>query len=477
MSDFTKQALAIRPLEPNFQSLLGGNRNTRVNPTSTVGHMGTAIYGGYIVENERDARLTDREKYRTFSEVLTNCSVAAAGIRYFLNLCAAADWEFKAADHPRGEELAEQAKKILFEDPRTSRARIVRRAAMYRFYGFSTQEWTAFRRPDGVMSFIDIAPRAQLTIERWDVDTAGEVLGVVQRNPQNQTETYLPRGKLLYIVDDSLNDSPQGLGLLRHIVEPAKRLQLFEQLEGIGLSTDLRGVPIGRAPYAELSRRVESGEITTEQAINAVKGIEGFVRGRNRANSELGLLVDSEVYASIDEAARPSAQKKFEIDLLQGNSTSLPDVARAITRLNGEIARVLGVEAILLGDGDRGSFALSQDKTNQFALTIDATLKELGDSFERDLLPTAWMLNGWPPEAMPKIKPSEVRFRDVEQIAAALRDMGQAGAVLTPEDEAVAEVFALMGLTPPTAAMGGVDGDEDAALGGNTPPSEEEENA
>ncbi|QNN99837.1 hypothetical protein P67b_00078 [Ruegeria phage Tedan] len=461
------------PLEPNFQSLLGGNRRTRVSPTESVGHMGTAIYGGYIVENEKDLRLTDREKYRTFSEVLTNCSVAAAGIRYFLNLCAAADWNFDPADHERGQDLAEQAKKILFEDPRTSQARIVRRAAMYRFYGFSMQEWV-MQLKDGQYTFADIAPRAQITIERWDVDTSGDVLGVVQRNPQDQSETYLPRGKLMYVVDDSLNDSPQGLGLLRHIVEPARRLQLFEQLEGIGLSTDLRGVPIGRAPYAELNRRVEAGEITAEQAQAAVRGIEGFVRGRNRANSELALLVDSEVYSSIDDTARPSTQQKFDVDLLQGNSTSLPDVARAITRLNGEIARVLGVEAILLGDGDRGSFALSQDKTNQFALTIDATLKELGDSFKRDLLTPIFEQNGWPLEAMPKIKPSEVRFRDVEQIAAALRDMGQAGAVLTPQDPAVAEMLALMGLTPPTEAMGGdPNAEEDAALTGG--PAEEDE--
>ena len=119
---------------------------------------------------------------------------------------------------------------------------------MYRFYGFSIQEWTARRRDDGFLTFADIAPRSQRTIERWDVDEAGQVLGALQRSPQTQEEIYLPREKLLYIVDDTLNDSPEGLGLFRHLVAPSRRLKRYEQLEGFGFETDLRGIPIGRSP-------------------------------------------------------------------------------------------------------------------------------------------------------------------------------------------------------------------------------------
>ena len=124
---------ALRPLEQNFGALLGGRRETRINPTDTVGAPGTAIYSGYIVESEKDAALTDRERYRAFSEALANTSIVAAGVRYFLNLAGGATWQFEAADHPRGEELAEMAEQMLTEDPKTTWPRIVRRAAMYRF--------------------------------------------------------------------------------------------------------------------------------------------------------------------------------------------------------------------------------------------------------------------------------------------------------------------------------------------------------
>ena len=462
MAGFWKQA--VRPLESNFGALLGGRRQTRVNPTDTLGSPGTAIYGGYVVENEKDSTLTDRERYKTFSEALANTAVVAAGVRYFLNLAAGATWTFEPAETPAGEDFAKRAERMMTEDPVTSWPRIVRRAAMYRFYGFSIQEWTARRDDEGSLTFADVAPRAQITIERWDVNTDGTVNGMVQRNPQNQQEIYLPRGKTIYMVDDTLNDSPMGLGLFRHIVEPVRRLNRYEQLEGFGFESDLRGIPIGRAPYAELRARVESGEITAAQAIKAVAPIEEFIKKHVR-KPDLGLLLDSEVFVTTDDATRPSSEKKFDLSLLDGSQTSLPEVAAAIQRINLEIARVLGIESLLMGDGTGGSFALAKDKTSQFSLTIDATLNELVDAFTTDLLDVLWMLNGWPEEEKPKIKVESVQYRSIEEITAAIRDIANSGAMLEPNDPIINFIRGLLGA--PMADL--MDSEIDAALNGSVP--------
>ena len=436
---------AIRPLEENIGAFFGGRRTTRVNPTDTLGAPGVAVYSGYVVENEKDSSLTERERYRTFSQALANTSVVAAGVRYFLNLLAGAEWTFKPSeDHPRGEELAELAKQMITEDPKTSWPRVVRRAGMSRFYGFSIQEWVARRRDDGFLTFDDIAPRAQITIERWDVDTSGAVLGMVQRNPQNQEDIYLPRGKTVYLVDDTLNDSPQGLGLFRHIVEPVRRLNRYEQLEGFGFESDLRGIPVGRAPYAELRQRVDDGDITEQQAAAAVAPIEQFIK-KHVKKPDLGILLDSEPFATTDERQAPSTTQKFGIELLDGSQNSLPEVARAIERVNLEIARVLGIESLLMGDGTGGSFALAKDKTSQFSLTIDATLKELADAFRSDLLDVLWELNGWPEEAKPTIEVESVQYRSVEEITAALRDLANAGALIEPDDPIINYIRGLLG--------------------------------
>ena len=54
-----------------------------------------------------------------------------------------------------------------------------------------------------------------------------------------------------------------------------------------------------------------------------------------------------------------------------------------------------------------------------------------------DLIKALWRLNGWPAEMIPEINTEAIRFIDAEQIAAALRDMATAGAVLAPDDPAI----------------------------------------
>jgi hypothetical protein len=173
-----------------------------------------------------------------------------------------ANWRVEPADSSEEAETIADTIADIMVDMETPWHRVVRRAAMYRFYGFSLQEWTAKRRRDGQIGMQDIAPRPQRTVEQWDVSPTGSLLGVVQRSPQTMQPLYLPRGKLIYLVDDSLDDSPQGLGLFRHIAPKAEILARYEVLEGWGFERDLRGTPIGRGPLAEMAQMLNSGNLT-----------------------------------------------------------------------------------------------------------------------------------------------------------------------------------------------------------------------
>ena len=68
---------------------------------------------------------------------------------------------------------------------------------------------------------------------------------------------------------------------------------------------------------------------------------------------------------------------------------------------------------------------------------------------EKDLLQRLWALNGWPVEMMPELAVEDVQYRSIAEITAALREMATAGVILDPTDEAVVEVFEIMGLTAP----------------------------
>ena len=433
------------PLAP-FITGLFGTRSRRIAPTRTLGVAGFAIYSGDIDDRERDPALATHDaRYRTYSDILTNTSIVVAAVRYYTNLIGAAKWSFEPADADGDGHFAELAEEMLTVDPATSLPRIVRRAAMYRLWGFSLQEWTAKRRSDGWLTLADVAPRAQVTIERWDTDAAGVVLGAIQESPQTSEAIYLPRAKLLYLVDDTLHDSPEGLGILRQLVAPAKRLAQYERLEGIGFETDLKGIPVARAPFAEFAREVSTEAITSAERDKLVEPLKDFIQNHVRS-SRTGVLLDSATYRTQDESERPSTERMWDIELLQGSSSSFAENAAAIERINREMARVLGVEQLLLGT-DGGSYSLSRDKTHAFYLLVEGALAEVREAVETDLLQTLWRLNGWPNDMMPALTTEAVSYTDIAELTAALRDMATAGAVLAPDDPAINEVRDLMGLS------------------------------
>lgn len=124
--------------------------------------------------------------------------------------------------------------------------------------------------------------------------------------------------------------------------------------------------------------------------------------------------------------------------------TSQDAIYTAIQRKTAEIARVLGVEGLLLGGGDKGSLALSRDKSQNFHLIIDSTIKEITDTFSKDFLTPLMELNGWDEELRPSFKTEAIQFRGIDEIARALKDI--AATNLDPEDEAHGVMFDQLGL-------------------------------
>lgn len=442
-------ALAKQAPRGDFIDTLFGLSNTisqRFRPTGTIGVGSTAIYGGYPERRETDATLIGREKYITFSNHLANISIVGASVRFFLNLVGGVSWKFEPADESsEAQRLADLTQEI-FEDMTTPLHRIVRRTAGARFYGFSIQEWTAKRREeDGVLAFLDVEPRAQKTIERWLVDITGTVHGVVQRSPQTSAEIFIPRPKVVYGIDDSLDDSPEGLGLFRHIVQEARQLIRIRQLEGIGFDTDLRGIPIVRVPSAQLTK---IAGLSKEKVAEIERPLREFAINHIRSDTS-GLTMDSAVYQTTDGTGRPSTVPLWNVELLKSESTALPDAQTALERLKREIAIVFGTEHLLLGSDSKGSHALSDDKSTNLSMLVDGTLKEIRETYRHDLIRPLFQINGWDEKLAPKLKNDKVQWRDINTVTGALKDMAAAGDTLQPEDEAIPEVYDLLGLTAP----------------------------
>lgn len=416
-----------------------------------MGTTGTPMSGGYVFTREKNASLAGHARYETYSDIMANVSIVAAGLRFFLGLAARPTWKIEPAKD-QGDTSSDAAKAAaefvdsILNGMDTSMTRIVRRSGMYRFYGFGIHEWTAKRRDDGLIGIESIEVRPCHTIDRWDVDDNGGVKGVYQSNWQG-ADLYIPRRKFIYLLDDTLTDSPEGLGLFRHMAEPVNRLREYERLEGQGYERDLRGIPVGRAPYAEIQAKVREGVLTDQQGKEMTAALESFIRLQAK-DTTTGLMLDSSIIRGEGENQEVlSSTPKWDMDLLSASGGSFAEIAKAIERCRYDLAMILGTENLLIGSTDSGSRALSDDKSRNLYLQANSTVQDIAQSFRVDLISAIWALNGLPAPLMPSITPEDVSFQSVEMVAKTLRDMAAAGAVLSEDDPVIQDVRDMMGVS------------------------------
>ncbi len=400
-----------------LQGWLGGLRRfagydmPKVKPMQVQGSTGTAVWGGFLQNKEKSADWIGQRKYVTSQDLATNISIIAAGTHYFLNLIAHPKWTVRPSDpdNPEAVLLAEWTEEVL-HSMHTPWYRIVRKAGLYRFHGFGIHEWIACKREDGSIGLKDIEARPQHTIWQWDVLEDGTINGVWQRNPQTGQLLGLPRGKLMYLVDDTLTDSPEGIGLFRHCAAPYARLRQFFELETRAYERDMRGIPVGRIPYAAINKAIEADTIKKEDADKLIATMEKMVQTQVTGSST-GLIMDSAPYLNTTaDGFTYSAAMQWGFELLQGGAMGMAEISQAIDRTQREIARMIGVEHIMMGDAG-GNRALSQDKSRNLFLVANSVLSNISAQAQMDVIQPLWDLNGFDDKLQPSLETEDVAFR------------------------------------------------------------------
>ena len=428
------------------------------SPFQESGVAGYQIYGGYLVRNEKNPKLVGQNRFVEAQEILSNISIIAASVRYFLNLVAKPQWKVEPADESsEAKAIAEFIDEVI-NSMETNWSRNVRRSGMYRYHGYGIQEWVAKKRDDGKIGLADIEVRPWNTIERWDIDPKGNILGVEQHDRQTGGRYYIPRKKIIYFVDDLFTDNPEGQGWFRSLIEPADRMRAYLEIEQLGFQRDMSGIPIGRAPLQEMNAKIGKpkpggGVYTPEDIAAQITGLQNFIQMEVKKNNT-SVLLDSATYKDTGaDGSKTTSVLKWGLDLLTGKSESMPEMGAAIERLTYEMARIMGTESILIGQSGGGSLALSRDKSQNLYLMVNSTVIDMAESFERDLIHPICQMNGFDEKLWPSLTAEDVAFRDVEAVAATLRDMATAGAVLSPEDPAIDDIRDMLGISRAEGAL------------------------
>lgn len=452
-------------------------------------------HSGYLAE-EKHTRLQGIAAARTFEEMSQNDAVVGSCLYAIESFLKSLDWKVRPAN-----ESAEAVAEAEFltqcrDDMDQAWADLISDILSMLVYGFSLHEivYKVRRGPDsasprfrskysdGRFGWRAIACRAQTTIERWEIDDkTGEIYGAYQRPPPAYDTTYLPMSRCVLFRTKTYKNNPEGVSVLRRAYRSWYFKKRLEEIEAVGISRDLNGIPIIEVPAAVMSPSATAAQRAVRTQMQTMVSLI------SRDQFE-GLVFPAE----LDSDNKPTGYK-FRLASSSGQKAIPAD--GVIRRYDARIAMTLAAEFLLLGTEKTGSFALAAEKSSHFARTLTWYARGIQDQLNTVCVPRLMTVNGVAPENWPRFEHGPIALPDLmalglflQQVTTAqlltptpqlekyIREIAQAPAPTTEEEAAIAdrletlaEKQAMEAEPPPAPVVTPPgEGDEDA-------PEEEEE--
>ncbi len=278
------------------------------------------------------------------------------------------------------------------------------------------------RHDDGKIGWRKIALRSQDTLARWEFGDDGSVVQMIQQAPPYFHLVHIPIEKMLLFRTEGTKNNPEGKSLLRGAYRAWSFKKRIEEIEGIGIERDLAGLPIVYVP-----KKILRSDATAEdkQMLRIFKEMVTKVRRDEQEGIVFPLEYDS------------NGQKVYEFSLLTSGSRREFNTDQIITRWDQRIAMTVLADFVMLGHSAVGSFALSSDKTDIFALALGSLLNTISAVFNRHAVPRLFALNGLPVDRLPTIRPDDIESPDLGVVGNFLQVLGGLGVPLAEDGETV----------------------------------------
>lgn len=401
-----------------------------------LGATGLKRWSGLIYE-EYLQELSGQQAIRVWAEMSNDATVRAA-LRVIELYIRQVEWHVEGGT-PEGQEFI----KSCLDDMEQSFADVVSEILSMLVYGWSYHEVIYKRREgwqeiaydeeartvtsqpssnydDGKIGWHSWAIRSQDSLLRWEFDeVTGDVLGMWQIPPPHYQPVFIPITKAALFRTTSHKGNPEGQSILRGAYRAWYFKKRIEEIEAVGIERDLAGLPMMKIPadYFSPDASAEKKAIFSEaqQIITQVR----------RDESE-GVLLPM--------ARDSNGNELFSFELLSTGGARQFDTSGIVARYDQRIAMSMLADFLLLGSGAVGSFALSDDKTDVFAVAIGAWLDVIESVINRQILPTLLRLNGIDTEDMPRIAHGDLETPELGQVASYLGALASIGIPLLPDE-------------------------------------------
>lgn len=401
-------------------------------------------YSGGTVHEEFLPQLRGRQAITVYREMSENDPTIGAVLFAIDMLMRQVKWEVAPADNGANSdiEFLEQC----MDDMSLSWSDFISEIMTMLVYGWSFHEIVYKRRNgangdtpskfnDGRIGWRKIAHRSQDSLDRWEFDQQGGVVAFVQKPPPKFEDIRIPIEKGLLFRTVTRKGNPEGRSVLRSAYRPWFFKKRIEEIEGVGIERDLAGLPIARVPSHYLSSSATADEKAMVAAIREIlKNV--------RQDRQGGILWPNDRDAEGNEM--------FTFDLMTSGGSRAFDTSTIIQRYDQRITMVSLADFILMGHEKVGSFALSSDKTDLFAVALGAWLRGIEDVLNRFAVPRLFELNGAEGSQLPQIKHQDIEKPNLGLLGTFLTQLNAMGMPMFPDDNLEKHIRELLALPEPT---------------------------
>lgn len=391
-----------------------------------LGRIGQRRYNGIIYE-EFLPELRGKRGIEVYREMAENDDIVGAILFAIEMLVRQASWNVE----PSGDSAKDKEAAIFVEscmnDMQETWIDTLSEILSFLTFGWSYHEIVYKRRigntkdsrtrskyNDGLIGWKKLPIRAQETLYQWEYDNEDNLMGMTQMPPPSFQLYTIPTSKALLFRTKSRKDNPEGRSILRNAYRCWYFKRRIQEIEGIGVERDLAGLPVLHAP-SEL-------DIWNQDDENAV-----------RIRMELESIVQQIRRDELEGVVLPQG---YELELLSSGGTRQFDTNSIINRYDTRIAMTVLADFIFLGHQQNGSWALSSDKTEMFAMAIGAFLDMICETFNSQGIPSLIDMNGKYFKGItdyPKMTHGDIEDADITKISSYIKDMTGIG-VLIPDD-------------------------------------------